>query len=112
MIKYCEEYSNGVIKLGEHLIELKMIGAIFVEVYANSIVMELQLKNGNYKKLEVSDEVHKFISKAWLEELDRRNREAIRCNTPKEKVSLSEVLKEHITTLFVELKQDLKGENK
>ena len=112
MIKYCEEYSSGAVKIGDNLIELKMIGAIFVEVYTDSIIMELQLKNGKYKKLEVSDEVHKFISEAWLGELDRRNREAIRCSILKDKVSLSEVLKEHISTLFVELKQELKGENK
>ena len=111
MIKYCEEHSNGVVKIGEHLIELKMIGAIFIEeIDSESLVMELQLKNSKFKKLLVSNEVHKFISEAWLEELNRRNREAVRCNTPKEKVSLSEVLKEHISTLFVELKQELKGE--
>ena len=113
MIKYCEDYSNGVVKIGEHLVELKMIGAIFVEdIDSESLIMELQFKNSKFKKLIVSNEVHKFISEAWLEELDRRNREAIRCSIPKDKVSLSEVLKEHISTLFVELKQDLKGENK
>lgn len=112
MIKYCEEYPSGVVKIGDNLIELKLIGAIFVEVYTDYIIVELQLKNSKFKKLKVSDEVHKFVSEAWLKELDRRNKEAIRCNIPKDRVSLSEVLKEHISTLFVELKQDLKGENK
>ena len=79
----------GVVELNDSIIELKMIGAILVN--GNSV--ELQLKNNKSIKYNIERELSLKLQDIWLEELNRRNKEAERCSKKKEpNTSLSDAI--------------------
>lgn len=80
-IETIELLDNGIIKLDESYLELKMIGAILVTPNSDSV--RIELKNSKTLNLTMSKEYSANLSKFWLQEADRRKSEAIRCSKPK-----------------------------
>lgn len=76
-------HGNGLIQMNDNLIELKIIGAIFAKYGDDYFIVELQLKNGKYKRLKTTSEVKEQLFEYMIIELNRRTAEAYRCSIPK-----------------------------
>ena len=93
-----ENLNNGIVKLDDSYIELKLIGGILVE--RNSEVVRIDLKNGKRISVLMSKSTSKELTDMWLAEFDRRELEGVRCSEPKnsknDKPLLSDIIADRV----------------
>lgn len=101
MITTFKDLENGAIQIGDSFIEVKLIGAIlYVGQEGDTINVELQLKNAKYTRLKISSQVRDQLVELWLGELDRKNSEKERCETPRP--TLRDSAREYIDRVLTE----------
>lgn len=107
-IETIELLDNGIIQLDSSYIELKLIGGILVQ--NNSDNVRIELKNSKTINLIMSKELSTKLASLWLQEIERKNNEAIRCSKPKEGKKLSDDIAEKVIEQLGKLSQEEKKE--